>query len=898
MDKRILNSITGRLSLRAPQEESLIALAKTIDVAPDILQKERDVESILKIISSEFPTLTDFERDFPSLCFALATGVGKTRLMGAFISYLHLAHGIQNFFVLAPNLTIYDKLIEDFTPNSPKYVFKGIAEFAANSPKIVTGDNYENAKTGDILSPVSINIFNISKINSEVRGGKSPRIKRLRETLGDSYFNYLADLPDLVMLMDESHRYRANAGVRSLNELNPLLGLELTATPFVERGTRPPLPFKNVVVDYPLARAMDDGFVKEPSVVTQRNFNAKQYSNEQLERIKLEDGIRVHESTKVELDTYSTNYGVKRVKPFMLVIARDTTHASELLDLLKNKLFNGRYNGKVIQVDSSRSGAAEEEMIKRLLAVESVNEPTEIVIHVNMLKEGWDVTNLYTIVPLRAANARTLIEQSIGRGLRLPYGKRTGVEAVDRLNIIAHDRFQEIVDEANNPDNPIRLKQLILESVEDDPEKEVVIIKPRAISPPSTQTSPAINMGYNALTDEEISVTEKLYSSEEGRKLATLVYEEINQYQTQPEVAPSSKALCEEKIQEEIAERVVERATDAQKEIFENEQKEKIKTIVKAQTKSMVDNTIDIPRIVVAPKGEVTYGYHEFSLDLSTLNLHPSNRELISQSLQTNQQISISAQPQKKYERLADYIVEHLVDEDDISYDEHADLIYSLAGQVVDHFSQIKKYSEDELHNIFFGYGKLIADNIHAQMTEHYFEEASEYEIKVTAGFSKLKEAAYTKNKNAPIQNHRETLQDKSKIKQMLFNGFERCLYNEQKFDSDTERRFAIILERNAIKWFKPVIGQFQIVYKDGVVQKEYQPDFVAEDENTIYMIETKARNDLNNPIVIAKAESAIEWCKNATDYSTSHDGKPWKYLLIPHNEITENRELSSFLDN
>jgi len=56
---------------------------------------------------------------------SLATGVGKTRLMGAFVSYLHLAHGINNFFVLAPNLTIYNKLIANFTPNTPKYVFKG-----------------------------------------------------------------------------------------------------------------------------------------------------------------------------------------------------------------------------------------------------------------------------------------------------------------------------------------------------------------------------------------------------------------------------------------------------------------------------------------------------------------------------------------------------------------------------------------------------------------------------------------------------------------------------------------------------------------------------------------------------------------------------------------------------
>ncbi len=125
--------------------------------------------------------------------------------------------------------------------------------------------------------------------------------------------------------------------------------------------------------------------------------------------------------------------------------------------------FEGRYKDKVIQVDSSKTGAEEEEMIERLLKVEHTDEPTEIVIHVNMLKEGWDVTNLYTIVPLRAANARTLIEQSIGRGLRLPYGKRTGVTAVDRLNIVAHDRFQEIIDEANKPDSAIRLQAVVLD---------------------------------------------------------------------------------------------------------------------------------------------------------------------------------------------------------------------------------------------------------------------------------------------------------------------------------------------------------------------------------------------------------------------------------------------------
>ncbi len=210
---RHVNAISGRLSLRPPQRRiSLEILQRITEIAPP--GKDTDSAALLAAIQSEFASVTDFEHEFPSLCFALATGVGKTRLMGAFISYLYLDHGIGNFFVLAPNLTIYNKLTADFTPNTPKYVFKGIAEFAVNPPTVITGDTYESGvgvretyRQQTSLFPeldgVHINIFNISKINSEVRGGKSPRIKRLSEYIGESYFDYLAGLPDLVLLMDE-----------------------------------------------------------------------------------------------------------------------------------------------------------------------------------------------------------------------------------------------------------------------------------------------------------------------------------------------------------------------------------------------------------------------------------------------------------------------------------------------------------------------------------------------------------------------------------------------------------------------------------------------------------------------------------------------------------------------
>ena len=773
---RHVNSIAGRLSLRPPQRRSLKILDRITEIAP--LGKEAEINAVLEIIRSEFPSVTDFEREFPSLCFALATGVGKTRLMGAFISFLHLAHGINNFFVLAPNLTIYNKLIADFTPNTPKYVFKGIAEFATNAPAIITGDNYDqrDPASSSLFGGVRVNIFNISKINSEVRGGKSPRIKRLSEYIGESYFDYLAGLPDLVMLMDESHRYRASAGIRAINELKPILGLELTATPFVE-SARGAVAFKNVIYDYPLGRAMADGFVKEPAVVTRKDFNPAGMTTEEIERLKLEDGVRLHESVKVELETYARESGNAIVKPFLLVIARDTSHAGQLLSWIQSDgFFEGRYNDKVIQVDSSQTGAKEDEMVERLLKVELTSEPTEIVIHVNMLKEGWDVTNLYTIMPLRAANARILIEQSIGRGLRLPYGKRTGVTAVDRLNIVV-----KAVEEQRAPG------QMELEGVTEKPDIAAMVAK---------------------------------------------------------------------------------------------------------TVELVIQQTIDIPRILVVPRGEVQSGFRPFTLNLDALKYPAVSDELWIQALRTNErEVLALGRGGIKEARLEDYVVGGLVDFDDISYDEHADLLYDLATQTVRHFQSY--LNDEDTRKVLRCYQRDIARFIHVQMQEHYWEEAAGYEVKVSKGFTELKQSAYTYSVQEPPTDYRVAPADKSNMAKYLFGNFQRCLYPVQKFDSDTERKLAVILERDTIRWFKPAKGQFQIYYKTIADHLEYQPDFVAETADTIYMLEPKMRKELDDPIVIAKKEVATKWCANASDHASTYGGKPWRYLLIPHNEIAENITLT-----
>jgi len=883
---RHVNAIAGRLSLRPPQRHSLEILDRITEIVPP--KKESDVAAALAAIRSEFPTVTDFEREFPSLCFALATGVGKTRLMGAFISYLHLAHGINNFFVLAPNLTIYNKLVTDFTPNTPKYVFTGIAEFATEPPDIVTGDNYEG-KAGSLFDQLlrcKVNIFNISKINSEVRGGKAPRIKRLSEYIGESYFEYLANLKDLVLIMDESHRYRASAGVRAVNELKPVLGLELTATPFVETN-KGPIQFKNVIYDYPLGKAMADGFVKEPAVVTQKNFDPSQFTLTQIEEIKLQDGVRIHENTKVELQTYARQTGTQSVKPFMLIIARDTTHAAQLIEFIKSdKFFEGRYKDKVIQVDSSKTGAEEDEMIQRLLAVERAEEPTEIVIHVNMLKEGWDVTNLYTIVPLRAANARILIEQSIGRGLRLPYGKRTGVATVDRLNIVAHDRFQEIIDEANKSDSVIRLTKLILDPVTDLQKTQTVVIQSNfaqqigIAAPPLPGTLPT-----------GAAVLPSIFTNDSDKRIAQVVHQVIRKYEN----LPASSHLLNPQVQEAIAKETEAYVALGQQELGGITEKPNIAEVVAKTVDLLVKQTIDIPRILVVPKGEVTIGFHPFTLDCSSIHYQPVDRDILIQYMRTNVQetLSLGGNMQDEF-RVEDYVVRGLVDFDDISYDAHADFLYDLAGQLVRH---LKSYlSEEDTRNVLIYYQKQLAAFVHAQMQDHQWEKAVGYEVVVSKGFTELKEPAFTQKEGEPINDFRETVTERSKIPQMLFGGFKRCLYPLQKFQSDAERKLAVILDRESQKWFKPAKAQFQIFYKSGIEHPEYIPDFVAETDACIYMLEPKARNELTDRDVLSKKESAEKWCGLATDHNLKNGGKPWKYVLIPHDVIADNMTIAGLV--
>lgn len=875
----IYHAIRNRLSLRPPQAESLEILANLAEKLE--LKKEVDLQSELQKVEELFPACTDFERTFTSLCFSLATGVGKTRLMGAFIAYLHLKKGIRNFFVLAPNLTIYNKLIEDFgNPNHPKYVFQGISEFTSVPPQVITGENYQRASVGKLFDyGVNINVFNISKINSETRGGKDPKIKRLSEYLGQSYFEYLTELSDLVVLMDESHHYRADRGMAVINELQPILGLELTATPQIESGGRS-IKFKNVVYEYSLGMAMKDGFVKEPAVATRKDFDPDQFKNrqEELDHIKLEDGVRIHEETKLKLDIFSRDNRVKLVKPFVLVVAKDTNHSAEIREYISStSFFGGYYADKVMEIHSNQSGEEKDENIEKLLSLESPENPIEIVIHVNMLKEGWDVTNLYTIIPLRTSASATLTEQTIGRGLRLPYGKRTGIDAVDRLTIVSHDKFQAIIEEANKPDSLIRRDRIIT-------------IDPAA--PVEHQEVVTVRSSWGQKLEEERKTAETLSDEQEKEK----VIRNIEQKSILHEVIQNAGSWIQSKedlrspeVQKKIAEKAIEREeSKPQGSLFLAEEKERLFAQVAEVAQWNAENMIEIPRITVVPK-DLETGFHPFSLDTNNLNLRPVSEEILIRSLENNEKNEyIKGGGRVKHGRLPHLIVNEIINESWIDYDDHADVLFQLAGEAI---TKLESYlSEDEVQNVIWSQKRDVARFITEQMKAYFYQRNSGYEVKESRSFIEILDHNYSHIVGQDLLHYSETVESTRSIPQKLFTGFKKAYHPVYKFDSKTEKDLAYILETDSqsgiVKWLRPAPNQFLIFWDQN--QKRYEPDFVVETKNAFYLVETKKAGDISDAKVEEKAKAAREYCERASTVSK----KPWKYLLIPHDAVQTNMSL------
>lgn len=889
----ISNSIKQRMSLREPLAEALDVVTRLTEKLalrkPEIESEYSEyLEQQLTLAKEVCPFIKSFERDFPSFAFSIATGIGKTRLMGACIAYLYLKKGIKHFFVLAPNLTLYEKLKRDFgDPSYEKYVFKGIAEFAANPPAVIDGDNYSNYSGfgyGNLYNRVEINVFNISKFNSDSKESRRgmPRMKRLSEYIGKSYFEYLSNLEDLVILMDEAHRYHADASKRAIDELRPILGLEMTATPTDEKGKS----FKNIVYEYNLAQALADGkYVKIPTIAKRRNFQKGGLSDREVDMIKLEDAISIHEHTKAHLELYSRQNKLPLVKPFILVICKNISHATDTLHIIEDELFDGRYKGKVLQIDSSTK--KDEEIDQLFVSLEKPENKIEVVIHVNMLKEGWDVTNLYTIVPLRAADAPILVEQSIGRGLRLPYGgKRTGYPDVDKLTVIAHDNFEAVIAAAKDPNSVLsKLSYIELDEDELTPEKSEVIV---------TQTFFDIQE-RKELEKAKTEIDKK--SAQEVADAKRAVWEVLGDM---PRVTSgllrdsgikSVRDLDKPEYVAVIKDLTIRRIEESAREVspmfaeeFAKPRIEEVDAVVDTVIHDFVKNIIEIPRMTIqreAYKAE----YKWFDLDARMgFDLPSLKDEIIRVGLVDKSSDIIEVMSGRQYDSPLDQIVSALLDYDEIDYDENAELIYHLANQALQAITKNAE-NEDDIPKIVNNFKKAIAKTIFDQMQAHFVMTSLGYTKPKVLPFCGIVEQHATLVDGYGRQDYRAVVPPKF-VPKIVFTGFTKSYYVECKFDSKTEQDFSNVLEDDpeVLKWLRPASNQFNIYWSNG--SKRYEPDFVVETADAIYMVETKAKKNMQDADVLGKKKAAEEYCKNASEFTKTVGGKPWKYVLLAHDTV------------
>jgi len=927
-----LQYITNAMSLRTPQEKSLVLFADYLEseagkkVLARMKRENRgnvtDIESITKDYSqtiSDIRQFQAFERTFPAYTFALATGVGKTRLMGAFVAYLYLVHGIQHFMIVAPGNTIYRKLVDDFSkPNNLKYVFRGIEELTTSNVKIITKENYAQSQVPELFAnKIEINIFNIQQF-AQKDIEKEKGITKFSETLGESYFEYLNSLDDLVVLLDESHHYHADAAMGSLDRIDPLMGLEFTATPYtgnmIGRGrNREPELKKNIFYTYNLGDAIRDGYVKDPWIGTEADVDFSQWDSESIETDarKLQLAAFFHERAKIALQEYALENSKPSVKPVMLVVAKDTAHASALRFLMDSDQFRGgSYKGKVIEVHTKTRGDEADETIEKLISLEHPDNIVEIVIHVNMLKEGWDVTNIYTIAPIRSSASEILTEQTIGRGLRLPYGEKTGNKNVDRVMIVAHDNYAKVVEQARHSK---LIQPSNIESISaDDTKVEKSFIGVPSVFVASIQdqikASPAIMQDITAHATKTVGAV-LADDTPEDVKAATIHKKEneIVEVIAKNEAKKLSFADYHQHIDGgQVVEISFEEGTLFNQ--FSEESKRELENISRISGQALELRNIPIPRLILTPHyGELII--KNFDLDASKLSRHATDASILEQSLQGSAEhdlfgnayegaretvlTRVSSLGEGRSQSPENTLISGLTDYPLIDYDDDKQkpLLIKLSKQAIGHYRSF--VSEDNAV-------KMIVENNFRQIAKEIYDQILEHkeflsESYLESGVREPKPYLEEYNFSQSFDEQAVTLESQvdSFSRDKIYAGFKKACHAKYKFDSSDEARMAYVLDKDTSveDWLRPAPKQFEGLYwrdEAGDSQHRYQPDFVVEFEHEIVMIEVKPSGEIETPEVQEKKKTAEKYCelvsKNIGKFGIV---KPWRYIIVPTDRIT-----------
>lgn len=560
--KHILPSIDGTMyefQYYFAQREAVETIIYLHEIA-----EVKDKFDLLTFDSSNAISESMFDENWSRFVIKMATGSGKTKVLSLILawSYFHKLYEknstlSRNFLVITPNIIVLDRIRADFDglkifyddPILPDNGFEGHNWRDDFQLTLHIQDNVNIVrKTGNIF------LTNIHRVfDSHKKPASFEDEDRRSYFLGDKPVGattdskvdldiIVRDIKELMVLNDEAHHIHDKrlAWFQSIQDIhNHLLQkgaklsmqVDFTATPKKSNGAI----FVQTVCDYPLVEAIHQNIVKHPVLPDDASRAKLKEKTSAKYSEKFEDYIHLGylEWKKV----YDEHQKLDK-KAVLFVMTDDTKNCDEVAEYLENRyqdlrdsvlVIHTKKNGEISEAATGKKKKELDELRKAANNIDSSENRYKAIVSVLVLKEGWDVRNVTTIVGLRAfaSKAKILPEQTLGRGLRRMY---RDPDVTEKVSVVGTDAFMEfveaikdegvILDKEGMGGNSPPKSPIVIEVDNDNPNKDIQKLD---ISIPVL--TPRIFREYNKLGELDVSkfnndkLKIKLFTEEEQREI-------------------------------------------------------------------------------------------------------------------------------------------------------------------------------------------------------------------------------------------------------------------------------------------------------------------------------------------------------------------------------------------
>ena len=802
----VIAEIAARLDLREPNADAVQTLAAEVSQYYDVDGSEAPFECVIDS----------------------ATGVGKTYILAGAMELFAAAHGVRDFAIVTPGRTILEKTRDNLTPGHPKRLL-GPMSF---TPVVVTAENFATPvmrSAMDDPSQVKVYLFTVqSLIKPEAKTGR--RTREFQEGLGTELYGHLQSVPNLVVFADEHHTYYGPAFSKAVRDLLPWVLVGLTATP--DKKT----PKDQIIFRYPLAAAIADRLVKTPVIVGRKDDRKDPLT-------KLTDGVVLLNAKRDAVAAYANATGKPMVNPVMLVVAKDIADAEEYGAILRSPDFFGgefadREDGNPVLVVHSK---APDEALAALAGVEDRDSPVRVIISVGMLKEGWDVRNVYVVASMRSSVSEILTEQTLGRGMRLPFGAYTGIEILDTLEVVAHERYEELLRRAgvlNEAFVDFRTRAAV--RVNAQGQQVVVLETTQAQSQPLIATGVTGGAPAPTVIDDQpdpVVTTVEDRTTQVGAA-ALAMRQQILPRPDAPRIVIPILRMSTVESSFSLAD-----ITDATRfrrlgeTLAADPEAELARTVVGARVVTGADGVKRTELVTSAAADRVVTQRTLFDRD----ELRSRLEEIV---------LASPSVPARRNERTA---LAPILDAFVAGLGERAPEILSA-----------------HLDRAGVRLVRLVAEEQRAYMAKPWFEEVVE-----------LREFAPTRATDRDVSADRFGAFSRS----AAYGGWKRSLFPVEWFDSRTERSAANILDEadDVVCWVRLHTGEMPILWN--AFGQQYNPDFiVVERDGRHWVVEIKMDKEMASPDVAGKREAAQRWANHVN--ADENVAATWGYVLFSESDV------------